>query len=165
MVSSKDCATQESETLKSFLTGPMDRGRVAVGAGGCRAWGLKGTWCGGGRPGKGNGRAFDTPFHWGPGRGGLLSVSMSPHVGARARCWRLGAWRLSPHACFMSPPPQQIFPLDCSPRVGEKFGLLDAWLLFALRLGLVAVRNGVDCMKIRSFEIMYFIHSSEPSYS
>lgn len=92
MVSSKDCATQESETLKSFLTGPTDRGRVAVGAGGCRAWGLKGTWCGGGRPGKGNGRAFDTappPLHRSPGRGGLLSVSRSPHAGTLLEAWSL----------------------------------------------------------------------------
>lgn len=30
---------QDSETLKGFLTGPLDRGRVAVGAGGWSARG------------------------------------------------------------------------------------------------------------------------------
>lgn len=93
-------------------------------------------------------------------------MSRSPHVGARARCWRLGAWRLSPHACFMSPPPQQIFPLDCSPRVGGE-------LWFVGRLAAVSVGTetggreawGRLPMKIRIFEIMYFIHSSEPRYS
>lgn len=69
-VSSKDCATQDSETLKSFLTGSLGSREVAVGAGGVVGHGvvvcerhvdLGKRGLGHGRPGGGR-RAHTTPL-------------------------------------------------------------------------------------------------------
>lgn len=84
---------QESETLKSFLTGPGMAGGLQLAQGG--PWGVEGTWMGGrGSEEERQGRlpdTVDTPLDWGCGRGELpVTGQRPPTPRGQSSCGSLG---------------------------------------------------------------------------